>query len=59
MTDVLKVADGAEMIVNGYAFTKCEEGYQILNLNRPDKAIVLSVVERRWRQPWMTSKYRL
>ena len=25
MTDVLKVADGAEMIVNGYAFTKCEE----------------------------------
>ena len=43
MTDVLKVADGAEMIVNGYAFTKCEEGYQILNLNRPDKAIVLSV----------------
>mgnify|MGYP004459610569 FL=1 len=42
MTDVLKVADGAEMIVNGYAFTKCEEGYQILNLNRPDKAIVLS-----------------
>ena len=43
MTDVLKVADGAEMIVNGYAFTKWEEGYQILNLNRPDKAIVLSV----------------
>ena len=43
MTDVLKVADGAEMIVNGYAVTKCEEGYQFLNLNRPDKAIVLSV----------------
>ena len=43
MTDVFKVADGAEMNVNGYAFTICEEGYQILNLNRPDKAIVLSV----------------
>lgn len=27
MPDILKVADEAELIVNGYAFTRCEEGY--------------------------------
>ena len=43
MPDILKVADEAELIVNGYAFTKCEEGYRILNLNKPDRALVLSV----------------
>lgn len=42
MLDIIKVADEAELIVNGYAFTKCEEGYRVLNLNRPDRAIVLS-----------------
>ena len=42
MTDVKKVADEADVIVNGYAFTKCKEGYRILNLNRPDRAAVLS-----------------
>lgn len=41
-TDIIKVADEADLIVNGYAFTKCEEGYRILNLNRPDRALVLS-----------------
>ena len=40
MTDVKKVADEADMIVNGYAFTQNEEGCRVLNLNRPDKAIV-------------------
>ena len=42
MTDVKKVADEADMIVNGYAFTQNKEGCRILNLNRPDKATVLS-----------------
>lgn len=42
MTDILKVSDEADLIINGYAFTKSEEGYRVLNLNRPDKAIVLS-----------------
>ena len=42
MTDVRKVADEADMIVNGYAFTQNKEGCRILNLNRPDKATVLS-----------------
>lgn len=43
MPDILKIADNADMIVNGYAFTKCEEGFKVLNLNRPDRAIVISV----------------
>lgn len=30
------------MIVNGYAFTKCDIGFRVLNLNRLDKALVLS-----------------
>ena len=43
MPDILKIADNADMIVNGYAFTKSEEGFKVLNLNRPDRAIVISV----------------
>lgn len=42
MPDIIKVAEGADLIVNGYAFTKCEEGYRVLNLNRPERAVVLS-----------------
>lgn len=42
MPDIFKVADEANLIVNGYAFTKCEEGYRILNLNKPARAVVLS-----------------
>ena len=42
MPDVIKIADEAELIVNGYAFTKCPEDFRILNLNRPDKAFVIS-----------------
>lgn len=38
MVDIIKVADDADVIVNGYAFTKCESGYRVLNLNCPDKA---------------------
>lgn len=42
MADIKQVADAADMIVNGYAFTRCPEGYRVLNLNRPDKAAVFS-----------------
>ena len=42
MPDIIKIADDADLIVNGYAFTKRIDGYQVLNLNRPDHAIVLS-----------------
>lgn len=43
MTDIKNIADKADMIINGYAFTKCEEGYQVLNLNKPSGAVVLSM----------------
>ena len=33
MTDIKQIADQADMIVNGYAFTKCPDGFRILNLN--------------------------
>ena len=40
MVDVKQVADAADMIVNGYAFTRCAEGFRVLNLNHPDHAVV-------------------
>lgn len=40
MIDVKKIADAADVIVNGYAFTSSDGKYKILNLNRPDKAAV-------------------
>lgn len=43
MLDIIKIADKADLIVNGYAFSKCIEGYRVLNLNRPERAIVLSM----------------
>ena len=42
MCNVAEVADAAEVIVNGYAFTKFEENIKVLNLKRPDKAVLLS-----------------
>ena len=52
MVDVKQVADAADMIVNGYAFTRCAEGFRVLNLNRPDRAVVFSndgkVLETVW-----------
>ena len=42
MVDIIQIADAADMIVNGYAFTRCPEGYRVLNLNRPDRAVVFS-----------------
>ena len=42
MVDVKQVADAADMIVNVYAFTRCAEGFRVLNLNRPDRAVVFS-----------------
>lgn len=42
MPDIKEIADKADVIVNGYAFTKYELGYRVLNLNRPEKAAVFS-----------------
>ena len=42
MPDILKVADTADLIVNGYAFSKSGNGFRVLNLNRPESACVLA-----------------
>ena len=42
MMDIEKIADEAEMIINGYAYTRNELGIQVINLNRPDRAALLS-----------------
>ena len=42
MCNVMEVADAAQVIVNGYAFTKAGDKVKVLNLNRPKKAVVLS-----------------
>lgn len=42
MLNVLEIADAAEMIVNGYAFTKDGINIRVLNLNNPNKAAYIS-----------------
>ena len=42
MIDVKQVADGADLIVNGYAFTRTGSLIRILNLNQTNKAAVIS-----------------
>ena len=41
MIDLMKVADQADMIINGYAFTKENETIRVLNLNNTDKSVVV------------------
>lgn len=42
MPDIKSIADKADIIINGYAFTREEDGIHVLNLNCPDKAVVFS-----------------
>ena len=42
MINVKDIADNADMIVNGYAFTKENEMIRVLNLDFPTKASVLN-----------------
>ena len=43
MLDIKAIADKADIIVNGYAFTLEGERIKVLNLNCPDKASVFSL----------------
>lgn len=43
MPDIKNIADKADFIVNGYAFTRVDNRIQVLNLNSTDKAVVFSV----------------
>ena len=40
MIDFKTIADNADLIINGYAFTKSGDYIRVLNLNRPNKALV-------------------
>jgi len=42
MIDYKTIAEEANMIVNGYAFTKNGEEIRVLNLNNPEMAIVFN-----------------
>ena len=42
MDKIREIADKADMIVNGYAFTRENDQIRILNLNNLDKALVIS-----------------
>lgn len=43
MPDIKTVADKADMIINGYAFTREDDYIHVLNLNSPDKAVVFNM----------------
>ncbi len=38
MDKIKQIADQADMIINGYAFTREENRIRILNLNNPEKS---------------------
>ena len=41
--DLIRIADDADLIVNGYAYTKMQSGgMRVLNLNNPARAAVLN-----------------
>ncbi len=42
MDRIKEIADRADMIVNGYAFTRENDQIKILNLNNTEKALVIS-----------------
>lgn len=42
MPDIKTVADKADIIINGYAFTRENGQIRVLNLNNPNKAVVFS-----------------
>lgn len=39
--DIIKIADNADMIINGYAFTNENGWIRVLNLNLPNHAAVI------------------
>ena len=41
MIDISEIADNADLIVNGYAFTADGQNVRVLNLDRPASAAVI------------------
>ena len=42
MRNIREISDAADVIVNGYAYTKDGEHIRVLNLNNPEKAAYLN-----------------
>lgn len=42
MVDIHKIAEEAEVIIDGYAFSRFASGFRVLNLNAPDKVTVFA-----------------
>ena len=42
MSNIQAIADNADMIINGYAFTKDNENVRVLNLNNDKRALYFS-----------------
>lgn len=42
MSNIQTIADNADMIINGYAFTKDDENIRVLNLNNKKKSLYFS-----------------
>lgn len=42
MNKIIKVADVADVIINGYAFTRDGSRIRVLNLNKTSKATIIS-----------------
>ena len=40
--ELIRIADAADIIVNGYAFTMKAQNISVLNLNKPDRAAVMT-----------------
>ncbi len=40
--ELIRIADEADVIINGYAFTRKEDHVAVLNLNCPDCAAVMT-----------------
>ena len=41
MNKLEAIADSAEMIINGYAFIKAGNNVKVINLNNPNKALLV------------------
>lgn len=42
MPDILQIADLADIVVNGYAYTRENNHVRVLNLNHPERACVIT-----------------
>mgnify|MGYP000777969488 FL=1 len=42
MIDIIDIADKVDVVINGYAFARAEEGYVIINVESPKFTLVLS-----------------